>query len=181
MLGSVCPASASTPDAGRQQQPARDRLPVRHRRLAHGGSRHVRPLRNRGQQRLRRVQPERQAPTPSPATLNLGYLTGSNGTYNLSGTGTLSTTGNENVGYSGSGTFNQTGGTNTASAAFTWGFSAPGTYNLSGTGALSVNNETIGYSSTGTFNQTGGTNAFAGQSTLLTIGDVAQGAAAPST
>ena len=54
--------------------------------------------------------------------LNLGYLTGSNGTYNLSGTGTLSTTGNENVGYSGSGTFNQTGGTNTASSTLRGAF-----------------------------------------------------------
>ena len=108
--------------------------------------------------------------TNNAGVLNLGYLTGSNGTYNLSGTGTLSTTGNENVGYSGTGTFNQTGGTNTASALYV-GLFSPGTYNLSGTGALSVNNETIGCSSTGTFNQTGGTNVFAGQSTLLTIGD----------
>jgi fibronectin-binding autotransporter adhesin len=91
--------------------------------------------------------------------LKLGTKTGI-GTYNLSGTGQLSTY-NEYIGYSGTGTFTQTGGSNSLSVLF-FGLDSgsSGTYDLSGKGQLSTtNNEYIGYSGTGTFTQTGGTNS----------------------
>jgi hypothetical protein len=115
--------------------------------------------------------------------LGLGYDPGSFGTYNLSGTGSLSVTGessNENVGGLGTGTFNQTGGTNMAPHLNV----NSGTYTLSG-GSLSVTNnppysygsETVGsqtgYGGTGIFNQTGGTNTVGND---LLLGSVGSGA-----
>jgi T5SS/PEP-CTERM-associated repeat protein len=92
--------------------------------------------------------------------LDLGYLSGSKGTYNLSGTGIVSAP-NEHVGYSGTGTFNQSGGTNNVSSALYLGYSngATGAYALSGTGQLSAAAEYVGYSGNkASFQQTGGTN-----------------------
>ena len=122
----------------------------------------------------------------------LGYNASGNGTYNLSGTGLLSST-NQCVGYSGSGTFNQfggsnstgylylgynsggsgtfnqSGGTNSASALYLgYNAGANGTYNLSGSGVFSAGYEYIGYNSAATalFQQTGLANA----TTFLGIG-----------
>ena len=99
--------------------------------------------------------------------LTLGYY-GSNGVYNLSGSGTLTAT-DENIGESGgSGTFTQTGGTHMILQSFYIGVNAGATcsYNLSGSGVLSAASEYIGYSSTATFSHTGGTNT----TPALTIG-----------
>ena len=92
-------------------------------------------------------------------TLHLGFNSGSSGTYNLSGTGTLSA-GWESVGGSGTGTFTQTGGTNYVAEVLSLGgySGSSGTYNLSG-GSLTAQIEVIGESGTGVFNQTGGTNS----------------------
>jgi hypothetical protein len=93
------------------------------------------------------------------AQLYLGYNSGSNGTYNLSGTGQLLTNYYEYIGYSGVGTFTQTGGTNsTPSLSIGSNSGSSGTYNLSGTGKLSTPTEFIGFTGTGTFAQTGGIN-----------------------
>ena len=116
-------------------------------------------------------------------TLFLGYASGSNGTYNLSDTFTVSivkigragtvttdqTSNNdtlsaaqEDIGYSGTSVFNQRGGTNTVSNILYVGpaqlYGGNGTYNLSA-GTLSASYESVGLFDTGTFNQSGGTNA----------------------
>ena len=105
-------------------------------------------------------------------SLNLGANTGSNGTYDLSGTGSLfvNSPGGEAIGVSGgTGTFNQSGGTNTVEGgnglylgANTT--SSNGTYTLSGTASLSVTNgnEWVGFNGTGMFIQSGGTNKVTG-------------------
>jgi hypothetical protein len=114
--------------------------------------------------------------------LTLGYNSGDQGLYNLSGgiltaigseeraeTASMDIGGPEFVGVSGTGLFNQTGGTNTLSptseesglAQLFLGLNAgsTGTYLLSGTGSLAVQGtEFIGYGGVGVFNQTGGTN-----------------------
>ena len=91
-------------------------------------------------------------------------LGGSNGTYNLSGTGTLNTL-DINVGLNGIGVFNQSGGTdNVGSNGINLGsFSgANGTYTLSG-GTLSVTGGTyLSYKGTGVFTQSGGTATLGG-------------------
>ena len=72
--------------------------------------------------------------------LYLGDLSGSSGTYNLSGSGLLSVSSSayEYIGHSGSGIFTQSGGTNLAGDNLYLGYtpSGSGTYNLSG-GSLS--------------------------------------------
>jgi hypothetical protein len=94
-----------------------------------------------------------------PLVLGLGI--GGNGTYNLSGTGSL-IAGSESIGVQGTGSFTQSGGTHTVSnilslGGYTGSFNS-GTYTLSGTGSLSVlGDERIGDESTGRFNQSGGT------------------------
>ena len=91
--------------------------------------------------------------------LTMGYSSGSSGTYNLSGTGSLST-GPVAIGLQGSATFTQSG-TSTFSVApgslFYLGYSpgSSGTYNLNG-GTLTVGTVT-GNSGTSTFNFNGGT------------------------
>ena len=106
--------------------------------------------------------------------LYVGYNSGGNGTYSLSGTGQLSTLDGEYVGYSGTGTFTQTGGTNTmnffASTELCLGGNAgsSGTYSLSGSGLLSANTEYVGWSGTGSFTQSGGTNTL---SSYLYVGN----------
>ena len=86
------------------------------------------------------------------------------GTYNLSGNGKLSWSGNLIVGNSGTGTFNQSSGTNSSPAGvLDLGNSAgaTGTYNLSGLALLSVQDEGVGVVGQGSFVQTGGTNSSA--------------------
>lgn len=102
-------------------------------------------------------------------TTIVGLILSKGGTYNLSGTGSLTGgTGGygDVIGFDGIGTFNQSGGTNTTSSLSLGGgvrFSGmsngngDGTYNLSN-GNLSAGSEVIGYDGIGTFNQTGGTN-----------------------
>jgi hypothetical protein len=84
-----------------------------------------------------------------------------NGTYNLSGTGTILQVGlNEYVGaassayYAGTGAFNQTGGTHTVGGTLFIGDGGSGTYNLSG-GTLTTTNLLVGIN--GAFNFSGGT------------------------
>ena len=108
------------------------------------------------------------------STLYVGGWTypeiGGSGTYNLSGNGLLSASG-ENVGMNGTGTFTQSGGTNNISSTLYVGGSyyseigGSGTYNLSGNGLLSASGENVGMNATGTFTQSGGTNT-----TNLTLG-----------
>ena len=83
--------------------------------------------------------------------LYLGYNSGSRGSYNLNGSGLLSTSA-EYIGYgsSSTGTFTQSGGTNMVTSVF-W-LAGTGTYNLTG-GALSL----PGIQGTGTLNLGGGT------------------------
>ncbi len=102
-------------------------------------------------------------------SLYIGYAAGSNGTYNLSGSGSVtasSATTSMFVGYSGNGTFTQTNGTiigGTLNVGYNSG--SVGTYNLSGgsfntgpIGNISVGGQFDGQSNVkGTFNQTGGT------------------------
>jgi hypothetical protein len=107
--------------------------------------------------------------------LYLGFQSGSNGTYSLSATGTLTNTGNEYVGYSGSGTVVQSGGSHTvagdsslilaenpgATASYTL---SAGSLTDSGTG---TGGEYVGYEGNGTFTQTGGINTIGGGFSLL--------------
>ena len=87
----------------------------------------------------------------------LGYRTTGTGSYNLSGTGSLSSYW-QYIGYSGTGTFSQSGGTNSATyLQLGVNAGATGTYNLGG-GQLLASNESVGNSGTGAFTQTGGTN-----------------------
>jgi hypothetical protein len=96
--------------------------------------------------------------------LVVGYFSGSNGTYNLSGTGALEAHASEYIGDIGTGVFNQTGGSNTIQGAdhdLYLGFAASGggTYTLSaGTLAVNSGDEFIGYNGTGIFNHSGGSN-----------------------
>jgi hypothetical protein len=97
-----------------------------------------------------------------------GTYAGSSGTYNLSGTGTLTVNTSEYVGDVGTGTFNQDGGTHTIHGIndLYLGFGssgAGGTYTLSA-GTLSVAwDELVGHKVSGTFNQTGGTHTVGSQ------------------
>jgi autotransporter-associated beta strand protein/T5SS/PEP-CTERM-associated repeat protein len=99
--------------------------------------------------------------TNSAGAMYLGLNTGSSGSYNLGGSGLLSTN-NVYVGSSGSGSFIQTGGTlQGLSLVLGYLSGASGSYNLSGSGLLSTTYEYVGYSGTGSFTQSGGTNSFA--------------------
>ena len=77
--------------------------------------------------------------------LILGSNSGSSGTYNLSGSGSLSTNLFQNIGFNGTGLFNQTGGNNLTNDSISLGYNTGGvgTYNLNG-GHLQADNETIG-------------------------------------
>ncbi len=102
--------------------------------------------------------------------VSLGDSTASNGTYNLSGSGYLST-GVEYPGQSGNGSLIQTGGTNRTTGLYLgYNVGSSGTYNLSSSGCLSNNdgiNESVGYSGTGSFTQSGGTNSLANRQLTL--------------
>ncbi|HEX3601560.1 MAG TPA: hypothetical protein VHU84_15520 [Lacipirellulaceae bacterium] len=86
------------------------------------------------------------------AFFEVGDNMGATGTYNLSGSGTLTSNSSEYVGYFGAGNFNQTGGTNTTTQNLTLGVVAgsTGSYSIS-TGSLTVgNNLVVGSAGTGT-------------------------------
>ena len=93
--------------------------------------------------------------------LTVGYNTGSNGTYNLSGTGNLVSNNFTYLGISGTGLFHQTGGTATFNSSGLYlGFNngGNGTYQLDA-GSVLAAQVTVGESSgsTGTILQIGGT------------------------
>ncbi len=114
--------------------------------------------------------------------LFLGFNSSDQGTYNLSGTGVLSSGGaggtSEFIGDSGRGTFSQTAGINSANSIKLGNFSGSnGAYTLSG-GTLSVTtNEVVGLSGSGSVQQSGGTSTIG---TTLSVGDgnVVNGSAA---
>ncbi len=86
--------------------------------------------------------------------LYVGYMSGV-GTYNLSGTGSLSAV-DERIGCTAGSTFNQSGGTNKVSGTlYVDPGPGPGTYNQTG-GQLTAANEWVGDMSTGVFNQSDG-------------------------
>jgi hypothetical protein len=104
----------------------------------------------------------------SAENLYVGYNATATGSYTLSGSATLSTTGSEFIGGLGVGSFNQTGGTHMLTSgnnSFLYLGSAPGstgTYTLSG-GSLTIEGyEYLGYNGVGVFNQSGGTNSITG-------------------
>ena len=100
----------------------------------------------------------------------LGYNSGSNGSYNLSGSGVLNAP-IEYIGYGSitgsltTGAFTQSGGTNNVTLDLYVGHNAGnGYYNLSGSGVLNAPIEFIGYSTAGSvnvsyFTQSGGNNS----------------------
>src|SRR3990172_6093390 len=107
--------------------------------------------------------------TVNNSGLYLGYNAGITGTYNLSGTGTLTVVGQngttnwlqglEYIGYNGTGIFNQTGGVHTHnSSGLMLGYNtgSTGSYNLQD-GSLLTGVQYIGYNGIGNFNQSGGT------------------------
>jgi len=100
--------------------------------------------------------------------ISLGTYSGALGTYDLSGTGSLSA-GTEALGWHGTGAFTQSGGTNTVTDGIYLGFypGALGTYDLTGAGNLSAGSEYVGEYATGIFTQSGGTNSI---TYLLSIG-----------
>jgi hypothetical protein len=89
--------------------------------------------------------------------LAVGFTAGSKGTFNLM-SGSLSSQGDEDVGYSGTGTFNQTGGTNTVTSgnlvvgAFA---GSVGTYTLSAGSASTSHNVMVGPGGVGVLTVTG--------------------------
>jgi len=100
--------------------------------------------------------------------LHLGHLSGSDGIYELSGTGLLSAL-TEYVGHAGTGTFRQSDGTNDVVNWLCIGawVTGSGSYELSGTAELSADSEQVGLLGRGTFTQSGGTNTVA---TALIVG-----------
>jgi hypothetical protein len=87
--------------------------------------------------------------------------------YNLSGNGSLTASGPEQIGY---GTFTQSGGTNSTTSLYLgYNNGSTGNYILNGNGSLAITGgEFVGYFGNGTFIQSGGTNS-AG---TLYIGDL---------
>ena len=118
-------------------------------------------------------------------TLILGVDTNaaSTGIYNLTGTGTLTASGPETIGYASTGTFTQNGattsntiGTTPAPARLMLGETSTGngTYNLY-LGSLTVSaKESVGSAGTGHFVQTGGTNTINGLGGLI-LGETSTG------
>ena len=93
----------------------------------------------------------------SVSLLGLGYSSGSHGSYNLSGAGSVSAT-IEEIGGVGTGSFIQSGGANQAGSLFIGdGPGSNSSYDLSG-GSLSAATENIGTYSNGSFTQSGGAN-----------------------
>jgi T5SS/PEP-CTERM-associated repeat protein len=97
--------------------------------------------------------------------LTLGFFGGSQGTYKLTGTGSLSVAGNENVGVFGMGTFLQGDGSGTTSNTvggslyISSGFGGPASSYTLTDGTLTVTgSEVVGFAAQGSFTQSGGTN-----------------------
>ena len=107
--------------------------------------------------------------TVSDGHLLLGSAAGSSGSFNLTGTGYLSST-NQYIGCGGTGTFTQSGGTNVP-GDLCIGQGGSGSYSLSGTGYVNATTEEVGFSvgSAGSFTQSGGTNVVAGNGGSLFI------------
>ena len=84
--------------------------------------------------------------TNSAFNVFVGANIGSSGSYQLSGSGSL-TAGIEYVGYGGNGTFTQSGGTHTVADTLFLGYGGGnlGTYSLSGSGELTAANESSAY------------------------------------
>lgn len=95
--------------------------------------------------------------------LVLGKLAGSDGTYELSGTGTLSA-GFVSVGYRGAGWFEHSSGSHLVQEAVYLGDTEDGngTYEISGSGSLVAAGLKVGVSGTGSFRHFGGTVSLAG-------------------
>ncbi len=95
--------------------------------------------------------------THTPRDLFVGSSAGSQGSYDLSGTGTVNATA-VLVADAGTGVFNQTGGRNNVSSDLYVGFfsSGNGSYELAA-GTLASTHVSIGLEGTGSFLQTGGT------------------------
>ena len=93
-------------------------------------------------------------------SLDVGYASGSSGTYSLSGTGLL-TAAAEYIGTSGTATFTHSGGTNTIASDLYLAHDdgAKANYSLSDAGELSAATEYIGYYGAGILTQTSGTNS----------------------
>jgi autotransporter-associated beta strand protein len=95
----------------------------------------------------------------SSGSVILGFNVSASGSYNLNGSGLLSTA-NETIGYLGSGSFTQSGGTNAMSASLTLGqvSASNGSYALNG-GLLTAPSVYVGISGNGAFTQSGGTHS----------------------
>ena len=110
--------------------------------------------------------------TASLQTLNIA----ADGTYTLSGNGSLTIHSDENIGAGGSGTFIQNGGNQvilaTGNGLVVGGFnSSTGTFLLNaGQLQVSAGANSVGYASNGIFTQTGGINTLIGAGTSLTLG-----------
>jgi len=121
--------------------------------------------------------------------VGIGYQSGATGTYNLSGSGSLSSSNIEFVGYAGHGFFNQTGSSiNLINTGTEKSLSiGEGTYNLDGSASLMASGwEVIGDAGSGAdvapagyFVQNGGSNAVgtAGDSYLIVGSDASSGEA----
>jgi len=94
--------------------------------------------------------------TDPTGDLKIGF--GSDGRYELSGTGQLTTAGTEVLGVGSKGTFVQTGGRHTVTDMLSVGYEGIGRYELAGTAELQASNEIVGRGASGDFIQTGGTN-----------------------
>jgi len=101
--------------------------------------------------------------------LYIGDNAGAIGTYSLTGSGSLSVSGNEYVGNNGAGNFNQGGGTNSIGVELYLGNNtgSTGTYTLTGGTLSATAGEYVGYNGAGIFNQSGGANTFSGTAALL--------------
>jgi fibronectin-binding autotransporter adhesin len=102
--------------------------------------------------------------TSATRTLHIGESAGSSGSYNLSGTGSLTVTEDEVIGVFGAGSFTQSGGTNTVGSQthttfFHLGKSSgsSGSYQLSGGSLVVYSIEEFGIGGPATFIQSGGT------------------------
>src|SRR2546421_3893980 len=102
--------------------------------------------------------------TSATRSLHIGESAGSSGSYNLSGTGSLTVTSDEIIGVSGTGSFTQSGGTHTLGSQTQTTFfhlgkfaGSSGSYQLSGGDLIDYSVEEFGINGPATFVQTGGT------------------------
>ncbi len=101
-------------------------------------------------------------------TLNIGYAAAASGSYNLSGTGSLSAK-DAYIGASGTGIFIQNGGSNTVTnnLVLAGALGSRGSYELNG-GSLSAGNEVVGAAGNAVFIQNGGTHTVSSELALGT-------------